>query len=75
MPDCQECDHLREEYGNAVFDYVRLDSLSKMAALRDEVEAVAELTKKVEVAVARRDLALQRFREHKTTHPLLATAS
>jgi len=75
MPDCQECDYLREEYGNAVFDYVRLDSRMKMAVLRNEVEALAELTNRVEAAVARRDLALQRFREHKTTHPLVATAS
>ncbi len=72
---CQECGRLREEYGNAVFDYVKLDNRIKMAALRDEVDAVAELAKRVEIAMVRRDLALERFREHKTSHPVMAAAT
>lgn len=76
MPDCQECDRLREQYGNAnVFEYVRLDSRLKMATLREEVVGVAELTKSVEAAVVRRDVALHNFQEHKTTHPLVASAT
>lgn len=74
-PDCQECDRLREEYGNAVFEYVRLDSRLKMATLRKEIEGVAELTKSVEAAVVRRDVALHNFQEHKTTYPLVASAT
>lgn len=74
MSPCQECDRLREEYANAVFAYVRLDNRMKMAALRYEVEAAAELTMAVSAALTRRDAALKKFQEHKRTHPLVATA-
>jgi hypothetical protein len=74
-PDCDECDRLWEEYGTAVLALVRLDSRLKMVTLRNEVEAVAQLTRSVEAAVALRDLALQRFREHHATHPFAASAA
>ena len=73
-PGCEECDRLWQSYSEAVFDYVKIDGQRKMAQLRHEVEAVGDLTKKVQWALARRDLALERFREHETTHPILATA-
>jgi hypothetical protein len=72
-PGCEECHRLREEYSNAVFAYVRLDSRMKMTALRDEVDE--DLTKNVETAAARRDSALQQFRDHEATHPLVAAAT
>ena len=74
-PDCQECQRLWQEYSDAVFDYVRLDGQLKMAALRDEVDAVEELRKSVVAAVARRDSAQGRFREHETTHPVKAATA
>jgi hypothetical protein len=75
MLGCEECEVLREEYSNAVFAYVRLDSRLKMAVLRNEVEAVPELTSQVEAAVARRDSALQHLQIHQSTHPLVARAT
>jgi hypothetical protein len=74
-PGCHECERRRWTYGDAVFDYVNLDSRLKMAILRDDSETVAELSKRVVAAQARRDAALQRFREHETSHPLVATAT
>ena len=73
--DCQECQRLWQEYSDAVFDYVRLDGQLKMAALRDEVDAVEELRKSAAAAVARRDSAQRRFREHETTHPVMAATT
>jgi hypothetical protein len=74
-PDCQECQRLWQEYSDAVFDYVRLDGQLKMAALRDEEDAVEELRKGAAAAVARRDSAQARFREHETTHPVRAATA
>ncbi len=74
-PDCQECQRLWQEYSDAVFDYVRLDSQLKMALLRDEVDAVEELKKGAAAAVARRDSAQRRFREHETTHLVKAATA
>jgi hypothetical protein len=72
---CPECEHLQEAYANAVFACVRFESQMKIAALSHEAGPSAELIKSVESALARRDLALRKFQEHKNTHPLIATAT
>jgi len=74
-PSCDECERRRQAYGDAVFDYVKLDSRLKMAILRDDSETVTELSKRVAAAEMRRDAALRRFREHETSHPLVAAAT
>jgi hypothetical protein len=58
-----------------VFDYVRVDGQLKMTALGDEVDAVEELKKSAAAAVARRDSAQRRFREHESTHPVMAATA
>jgi hypothetical protein len=74
-PGCDECERRRKAYGDAVFDYVNFDSRLKMAILRDDSETVAELSKGVVAAQARRDAALQRFREHEMSHLQVAVAT
>jgi hypothetical protein len=74
-PGCDECERRRQAYGDAVFDNLNFDSRLKMAILRDDSESVAELSKRVALAEARRDSALQRFREHEMSHPLVAVAT
>jgi hypothetical protein len=72
---CRECERLQEAYANAVFACVRFENQMKMAAMSYEEKPSTELIKGVEAALARRNLALRRFQEHKTTHPLIAGAA
>jgi molybdenum cofactor biosynthesis enzyme MoaA len=73
--DCRECERLREAYANAVFACVRFESQMKIAALPYGDGPSAELVKRVGAALANRNLALRKFQEHKTTHPLMASAT
>jgi molybdenum cofactor biosynthesis enzyme MoaA len=73
--DCRECERLREAYADAVFACVRFENQMKIAALPYGGGPSAELIQSVEAALAGRDLSLRKYQEHKTTHPVTASAT
>jgi len=73
--ECRECERPREAYTDAVFACVRFENQVRIAALPYGEGPSAELIRSVEAAVAHRNLALRKFQEYKTTHPLIASAT
>jgi hypothetical protein len=69
VPGCAECARLWEKYTDATFDFVKLDSQVKMAALRYESPMVmARLNEELAIAAQRRDAALKCLRQHEASH-------
>ena len=69
ISECEECALLWEKYSDATFDFVRLDSQVKMAALRYEsLMVMARLNEEVAVAAQRRDATLTRVKQHEASH-------
>lgn len=69
VPGCGECQRLWEEYTDATFALVKLDTQVKMATLRYEpLEIMALLKEGVEAATHRRNAALARLKQHEATH-------
>jgi hypothetical protein len=69
IPGCEECARLWEKYTAATFDFVKLDSQVKMAALQYESSMVmARMDEEVVVVAQRRDTALKCLRQHEASH-------
>jgi hypothetical protein len=66
---CEECALFWEKYSDATFDFVKLDSQVKLAALLYESPMVmARLNEEVDVVAQRRDAALKCLRQHEASH-------
>ena len=73
---CGECERLWDEYTDATFAFVKLDTQVKMAQLRQEsLEVMARLKESVEAAAHDRDAALARLKQHEVTHQTRTAAA
>ena len=65
-PGCPECERLWQEYSDATFEHVKIDSRKKMAELGQDVSP--ELSRAHDEATQRREDAQRRMKEHEATH-------
>ncbi len=65
--ECPECQRLWREYSSVTIEHIRLEGKLKIAVLRRELEAIAELTRATEKAAKARSLAHQAIDKHEVS--------
>jgi hypothetical protein len=73
---CPECERLWEDYTDATFAFVQIDSRTEMARFwQESPEVMALLREGVEAAAQRRDAALEGLKRHETARQTRSAAA